>query len=180
MDSLWGDTETSTLYAKSKGASQTHAKWEGTLASSLLKRDLWCFRGVLPSMALETIQETISASLPIDLTSAETITVIVQRGEESIEVEVLRKVELRNVQKCLCTNFHERFPLMCATLTNCERRTFNDFNDMPFEDAEPNDTYEVAFELTRDMFWFDWEDRKSMPTPDPRADDAEMLLFSLE
>ena len=131
-------------------------------------------------MALETIPEAIPVPLHIDLPAAETITVIVKRGEESVEVEVLRKVELRNVQKCLCASFHERFPLMCATLTNCEGRTFDDFNDMPFKDAKPNDTYEVAFELTRDMFWFDWKDRRCMHSPDPRDDDHEMLLFSLE
>ena len=115
-------------------------------------------------MALETIPEVIPVPLHIDLPAAETITVIVKRGEESVEVEVLRKVELRNVQKYLCTSFHERFPLMCASLTDAEGQTFDDFCDTPFKDAEPNEIFKVTFELTRDMFWFDWADRKCSPS----------------
>ena len=132
-------------------------------------------------MALETIPEALPAPRHDDGQPAEeSVTIVVMRGDEAVEVEVLRAVELRHIQKCLCNTFHERFPLMCATLTNSEERTFDDFNDTPFKDAEPNDIYEVAFELTRDMFWFDWADRRCTPSPDPLCDECEMSLFSLE
>ena len=132
------------------------------------------------SMALESIPEANPGPMLVNQPAEDTVMVVVWRGEESVEVEVLRKVELRHVPKCLCNAFHERFPLMCASLTHSEGRTFDDFNDTPFKDAEPNDIYEVAFELTRDMFWFDWADRKCTYSPDPLCDDPEMHLFSLD
>ena len=124
-------------------------------------------------MALATIPEAIPGPLRVDEHGEGSVTIVVVRGEEAVEVEVLRAVELRHIQKCLCNTFHERFPLMCATLTNSEGRTFDDFNDTPFKHAEQNDIYEVAFELTRDMFWFD------SYSPDPSCD-SEMHFFSLE
>ena len=131
-------------------------------------------------MALETIPETIRSPLHVDQPAAETVTIVVTRGKEAIDVEVPRNVELRHLQKGLCNAFHERFPLMSASLTNCEGRNYDDFADTPFTDAEPNETYEVAFELTRDMFWFDWADRRCTQSPDPLCDISEMHLFSLE
>ena len=130
-------------------------------------------------MALATIPEAAQSPLHVDEPAEESVTIVVMRGDEAVEVEVLRAVELRHIQKCLCNTFHERFPLMCATLTNSEERTFDDFNDTPFKDAEQNDIYEVAFELTRDMFWFDWADRRCTPSPNPLCD-SEMHFFSLE
>ena len=130
-------------------------------------------------MALATIPEAIQSQLHVDGPAEESVTIVVMRGDEAVEVEVLRAVELRHIQKCLCNTFHERFPLMCATLTISEGRAFDDFNDTPFKDAEQNDIYEVAFELTRDMFWFDWADRKCTYSPDPLCD-SEMHFFSLE
>ena len=79
--------------------------------------------GAALSMALATIPEAIQSPLHVDEPAEETVTVVILRGDESVEVEVLRKVELRHVQKCLCNAFHERFPLMCANLTNAEGRT---------------------------------------------------------
>ena len=129
-------------------------------------------------MALATIPEAIPTL--VDEPVEETVKVVILSGDESVEVEVLRNMELRHVQKCLCNAFRERFPLMCASLTDAEGQKFDDFNDMPFKNAEPNEIYEVAFELTRDMFWFDWADRKFTPSPDPFCDDSELYLFSLE
>ena len=131
-------------------------------------------------MPLAIIPEAIPGPLLVDEPGNESVTIVVIRGEEAVEVEVLRAVELRHVQKCLCGAFHERFPLMCATLTDSQGRVFDDFNDTPFKDAEPNDIFEVAFELTRDMYWFDWADRRCTPSPDPLSDDSELYLFSLE
>ena len=131
-------------------------------------------------MALATIPEAIPGPLCVDEHGEESVTIVVVRGEKAVEVEVLRAVELRHVQKCLCNAFRERFPLMCASLTDAEGQKFDDFNDMPFKNTEPNEIYEVAFELTRDMFWFDWADRKFTPSPDPFCDDSELYLFSLE
>ena len=131
-------------------------------------------------MALLTIPEAIQGPLHEDLQADETVIVVVFRGEDSVVVEVLRKVELRHVQKDLCNAFKERFPLMCANLTDPDGQMFHDFDDMPFKDAEPNRVYEVTFELTRDMFWFDWADRKCSHSPDPQGEDTEMHLFSLE
>ena len=131
-------------------------------------------------MPLAIIPEAIPGPLLVDEPGNESVTIVVIRGEEAVEVEVLRAVELRHVQKCLCKAFRERFPLMCASLTDAEGQKFDDFNDMPFKNAEPNEIYEVAFELTRDMFWFDWADRKFTPSPDPFCDDSELYLFSLE
>ena len=131
-------------------------------------------------MALATIPEAIPGPLRVDESDDESVTIVVMRGEAAVKVEVLRAVELRHVQKCLCNAFRERFPLMCASLTDAEGQKFDDFNDMPFKNAEPNEIYEVAFELTRDMFWFDWADRKCTPSPDPLSDDSELYLFSLE
>ena len=131
-------------------------------------------------MPLAIIPEAIPRPLLVDEPGNESVTIVVIRGEEAVEVEVLRAVELRHVQKCLCKAFRERFPLMCASLTDAEGQKFDDFNDMPFKNAEPNEIYEVAFELTRDMFWFDWADRKFTPSPDPFCDDSELYLFSLE
>ena len=76
-------------------------------------------------MALATIPEAIQSQLHVDEPAEETVTVVILRGDESVEVEVLRKVELRHVQKCLCNAFHERF----------------DFRDTPFEDAEPSEIF---------------------------------------
>ena len=131
-------------------------------------------------MALPTIPEAIPGPLRVDESGDESVTIVVMRGEAAVKVEVLRAVELRHVQKCLCNAFRERFPLMCASLTDSEGQTFDDFNDTPFKDAEPNDIFEVAFELTRDMFWFDWAHRKCTPSPEPLSDDSELYLFSLE
>ena len=131
-------------------------------------------------MALATIPEAIPGPLRVDEHGEGSVTIVVVRGEKAVEVEVIRAVELRHVQKCLCSAFRERFPLMCASLTDSGGRVFDDFNDTPFKDAEPNDIYEVAFELTRDMFWFDWADRKCTPSPDPLTDDSELYSFSLE
>ena len=132
-------------------------------------------------MALATIPEAIQGPLHVDDQAEETVTVVILRGDESVEVEVLRKVELKHVQQCLCNAFHERFPLMCANLADAEGRTFEDFNDTPFKDAEPNEIFKVTFELTRDMFWFDWADRRCTPSPqDPLCDECELSLFSLE
>ena len=131
-------------------------------------------------MALATIPEAIPGPLPVDEPVEEIVKVVILRGDESVEVEVLRNVELRHVQKYLCRAFRERFPLMCASLTDSGGQTFGDFNDTPFKDAEPNDIFEVAFELTRNMYWFDWADRKCAPSPDPLSDDSELYLFSLE
>ena len=131
-------------------------------------------------MALATIPEAIPGPLRVDEHGDESVTIVVMRGEAAVEVEVLRAVELRHVQKCLCGAFHERFPLMCASLTDSDGQKFDDFNDTPFTNAEPNDIFEVAFELTRDMFWFDWADRRCTPSPDPLTDDSELYLFSLE
>ena len=131
-------------------------------------------------MSLATIPEAIPGPLRVDESNDESVKIVVMRGEAAVEVEVLRAVELRHVQKCLCNAFRERFPLMCASLTDSEGRTFDDFNDTPFKDAEPNDIFEVAFELTRDMFWFDWGHRKCSPSPEPLSDDSELHLFSLE
>ena len=78
-------------------------------------------------MALATIPEAIQSQLHVDEPAEETVTVVILRGDESVEVEVLRKVELRHVQKCLCNAFHERFLLMCASLTDTEGQTFDDF-----------------------------------------------------
>ena len=132
------------------------------------------------SMALATIPEAIPGPLLVDEPVEETVKVVILSGGESVEMEVLRDVQLRHVQKCLCNAFRERFPLMCASLTDSGGQTFDDFNDTPFKDAEPNDIFEVAFELTRDMYWFDWADRKCTPSPDPLSDDSELYLFSLE
>ena len=131
-------------------------------------------------MALATIPEAIQSQLHVDEPAEETVTVVILRGDESVEVEVLRKVELRHVQKCLCNAFHERFPLMCASLTDAEGQTYDDFCDTPFKDAEPSEIFKVTFELTRDMFWFDWADRRCTPSPDPLFDECELSLFSLE
>ena len=131
-------------------------------------------------MALATIPEAIQSPLHVDEPAEETVTVVILRGDESVEVEVLREVELRHVQKCLCNAFHERFPLMCASLTDAEGQTFDDFCDTPFKDAEPNEIFKVTFELTRDMFWFDWADRRCTSSPDPLCDECELSLCSLE
>ena len=131
-------------------------------------------------MALATISEAIQSPLHDSQPVEESVTIVVMRGDESVEVEVPREVELRHLQKRLCNAFHERFPLMCAKLANSEGRTFDDFNDTPFKDAEPNEIYKVTFELTRDMFWFDWADRTCTHSPDPVFEDSEMHLFSLE
>ena len=120
-------------------------------------------------MALETIPEALPAPRHHDDQPAEeSVTIVVMRGDEAVEVEVLRAVELRHIQKCLCNTFHERFPLMCATLTNSEERTFDDFNDTPFKDAEQND-----------MFGFDWAEKKCTCSPDPLCD-SEVHFLSLE
>ena len=132
-------------------------------------------------MALETIPEALPAPRHDDGQPAEeSVTIVVMRGDEAVEVEVRRAVELRHIQKCLCNTFHERFPLMCATLTNSEGRTFDDFNDTPFKDAEQNDIYEVAFELTRDMFWFDWIARKETPPRTTPRNVCELPPLSLD
>ena len=131
-------------------------------------------------MPLAIIPEAIPGPLLVDEPGNESVTIVVIRGEEAVEVEVLRAVELRHVQKSLCNAFHERFPLMSATLTNSEGRVFDDFNDTPFKEAEANEIYEVAFELTRDIFWFDWADRRCTHSPDPSSDDSELFFFSLE
>ena len=131
-------------------------------------------------MALAPIPRSIQSAPHVNEPTEKTVTVVILRGDESVEVEVLREVELRHVQKCLCNAFHERFPLMCANLANSEGRTFDDFNDTPFKNAEPNEIYEITFELTRDMFWFDWADRRCTHSPDPLCEDSEMHLFSLE
>lgn len=130
-------------------------------------------------MPLATIQEAIPGPLH-DEPQADTVIVVAVRGETSVEVEVLRKVELRDIQKDMCNAFKERFPLMCAILTDSNGQIFDDFNDTPFKDAEPNQVYEVTFELTRDMFWFDWGHRKCTPSPEPFSDDSELHLFSLD
>ena len=131
-------------------------------------------------MALATIPEAIPGPLRVDEHGEESVTIVVVRGEEAVEVEVLRAVELRHVQKCLCNAFRERFPLMSASLTDSEGQTFDDFSNTPVNDAEPNDIFEVAFELTRDMYWFDFAHRRCTPSPDPLSDDSELYLFSLE
>ena len=130
-------------------------------------------------MPLATIQEAIPSS-PQDKPQADSVIVVVVRGETSVEFEVLRKVELRDIQKDLCNAFKERFPLMCAILTDSNGQIFDEFIDTPFKDAEPNQVYEVTFELTRDMFWFDWGHRKCSPSPEPLSGDSELHFFSLE
>ena len=51
--------------------------------------------------------------------------------------------------------------------------------DKPFLDAEPDEVYEVTFQLTRDMFWFDVTARKMQPSPNPDVE-ASVLEFSLD
>ena len=56
-------------------------------------------------MALETIPEALPAPRHDDGQPAEeSVTIVVMRGDEAVEVEVLRAVELRHVQKCLCNS----------------------------------------------------------------------------
>ena len=51
-------------------------------------------------------------------------------GKKTKTLTVQRNVSLRDVQHMLCSAFHERFPLMCASL-NVGGDRFDDFNDYP-------------------------------------------------
>ena len=44
--------------------------------------------------------------------------------------------------------------------------------DMPFLDAEPGEIYEVTFQLTRDMYWFDAHARNMRHSPCQHAEDS--------
>ena len=115
-------------------------------------------------------------SLPFD----DTFHIVVEKDGRVVQIEIFREVELRYVQRVLCNTFNERFPLMCAILSDSEGHIFDDFNDKPFEHARPNDVFNVEFELTRDMFWFDWADRKGDGSRDAPLNVCEVPPLSLE
>ena len=50
--------------------------------------------------------------------------------EEVFLLEVLRTQTLRDVQKRLCDEFRQHFPLMCAKLINAGRQIFDNFIDI--------------------------------------------------
>ena len=114
------------------------------------------------------------------LPTEDTLCIVVKNAEHAIQIEVPREVELRYVQRLLCKAFKERFPLMCASLSDSEGRFFDEFSDRPFKCAEPNDVYEIAFALTRDMFWFDWIDRREAPTCSTPCSVRELPPLSLD
>ena len=58
---------------------------------------------------------------------------------------------LREVQRELCKAFHQRFPLMAASVGRAGT-TYSDFNDLPFAVAEEGDEMQVTFEQTSDMW----------------------------
>ena len=51
-------------------------------------------------------------------------------GGKFSEMEVQRTETLRDVQKRLCKEFRERFPLMSAKLTKRKQQEFDEFHDI--------------------------------------------------
>ena len=58
------------------------------------------------------------------------------------------------MQEGLCQKFGERFPWRTATLT-IGGKLYDEFSDMPFSAGPPEETCEVKFEATSDMYWID-------------------------
>ena len=131
-------------------------------------------------MASASLEEENPSLLDDELQIEDALYVIVKRGEEFIKLQVVRDIELRHVQRILCNSFRERFPLMLAMLSDSEDRIFDEFNDTPFKHAKQNDIYTVSFDITRDMFWFDWADRKCRPSRLTPHNVCELPLLSLE
>ena len=88
---------------------------------------------------------------------------------------VTRSMSLREVQQMLCSAFRQRFPLMCANLKQAGE-LFDNFDDMPFVDAEDAEDIIVTFDVTSDMYFFDLFDRKKQPSSDPFDDVPELSL----
>ena len=113
--------------------------------------------------------------LSANFRDSKTVELTFVSGDKSETFTLERNLALRDVQKLLCSTFRQRFPLMCANLKSAHR-TFADFNDTPFVDAEDLDGFDVEFDTTTDMFFFDLFDRKREPSPDP----FDLSAFSLD
>ena len=72
-------------------------------------------------------------------------------GAREVTMTVKKTDPLREVQRELCKAFHQRFPLMAASVV-CAGTTYSDFNDLPFADAENGEEIQVTFEQTNDMW----------------------------
>ena len=72
-------------------------------------------------------------------------------GPHEVTMTVKKTDSLREVQRELCKAFHQRFPLMAASVV-CAGTTYSDFNDLPFANAEKGEGIQVAFEQTSDMW----------------------------
>ena len=72
-------------------------------------------------------------------------------GPHEVTMTVKKTDSLREVQRELCKAFHQRFPLMAASVV-CSGTTYSDFNDLPFAEAENGEEIKVAFEQTHDMW----------------------------
>lgn len=73
----------------------------------------------------------------------------------SIRLCVRQTTPLRDVQKILVAWLGLSFPLHSATLTGPDGTVSYKFNDTPFANAQSGDMYEVAGELSSDMYFFD-------------------------
>ncbi len=74
-------------------------------------------------------------------------------GEEhTLHVET--QVELRHMQRQLCTLFHKSFPFNAASFA-VNGKTYDDFGDKPFSDVPSGARVQatVAYERTTDMYW---------------------------
>ena len=72
-------------------------------------------------------------------------------GPHEVTMTVKKTDSLREVQRELCKAFHQRFPLMAASVGRAGT-TYSDFNDLPFAVAEEGDEMQVTFEQTSDMW----------------------------
>ena len=72
-------------------------------------------------------------------------------GPHKVTMTVKKTDSLREVQRELCKAFHQRFPLMAASVGRAGT-TYSDFNDLPFAVAEEGDEMQVTFEQTSDMW----------------------------
>ena len=75
----------------------------------------------------------IPEAIPLATTEhpkSEAVRIVFLSGEKLLQLEVQRTGTLRGVQKRLCKEFCQHFPLMSAKLLNSKQQEFEEFMDM--------------------------------------------------
>ena len=92
------------------------------------------------------------------------ITVKFQKLESTmaVEMDLPKSIQLRDLQKDLCSFFKERFPKKLAKVQVYDK-IYDEFMDYPFEEVIGEEiAVSVTFEDTTDPYFYDLQDRRGL------------------